>query len=314
MGMVINTNMSSINAQRQLDKTSSQLGKTMERISSGLKVNSAKDGGAKFASAHALKNTFAMAKSSLDSLSGGKALVDNTLAATSEILGVLNKMQESVSVDDTQAANASKIDNDLAGLVDIIGATIQNASHAGANLMTSSTYDIEGAATEITKFTFLQGTDNSQTASNTLGIDGLGLGTSGQVDIANLFGATSGLFASAGYDKDTGLSAATNATPVDDQTQFSANTQAVKKDITEAIQKLSDFASTLGAVAVRIETQLTVTNTFMESNQQALSDIADADMGQESSAMKGLETKKQLGVTALSVANKESEAILKLVQ
>jgi flagellin len=300
MGIVINTNMSSLTAQRQLDKTSNQLGKTMERISSGLKVNSAKDGGAKYASANALKNTYAIAKSALDSLSGGKALVDNTLAATSEVLGVLNKMQELVSVDDTQQANAKMIDNDLNGLVDIISAAITNASHAGANLMTKDAGE---------NFTFLQGTDNTQTASNTLVISGLGLGNAGVSDMSALFGSESGLFTQAdGYDSSTGLTAAVTAG------DFAAKSQQLKEDISAAITKLSDFSSTLGATAVRIETQITVTNTFMESNQQALSDIADADMGAESSAMKGLETRKQLGITALSTANKASEMILKLVQ
>src|SRR5690606_19850463 len=78
------------------------------------------------------------------------------------------------------------------------------------------------------------------------------------------------------------------------------------------LQQLTDSASTLGAITKRIEMQEEFVATLMDVIEKGVGRLVDADMNEESTRLKALQTQQQLGIQALSIANTNAENILTL--
>lgn len=84
--------------------------------------------------------------------------------------------------------------------------------------------------------------------------------------------------------------------------------------VNDAINKVTSAASNLGAVASRIELQQTFVTNLMDTIDQGVSGLVDADMNEESTRLQALQVKQQLGVQALSIANQSAQNVLRLFQ
>ncbi|KQT53124.1 hypothetical protein ASG43_19275 [Aureimonas sp. Leaf454] len=84
--------------------------------------------------------------------------------------------------------------------------------------------------------------------------------------------------------------------------------------VNEAINKVTTAASTLGAIAKRIDLQTTFVDTLMDTIEKGVGNLIDADLSEESTRLQALQTKQQLGVQALSIANQSTQQILRLFQ
>ncbi|RYE79065.1 MAG: hypothetical protein EOO74_04295 [Myxococcales bacterium] len=125
--------------------------------------------------------------------------------------------------------------------------------------------------------------------------------------------------ASAGADKitvdtidisDAGLTAAGATTSA----QIKAVVQAYISVVNTALKGVTDAAANLGAVASRIDLQNTFVDTLMDTIDKGVSNLIDADLSEESTRLQALQTKQQLGVQALSIANSGTQNILRLFQ
>ena len=96
----------------------------------------------------------------------------------------------------------------------------------------------------------------------------------------------------------------TNATDVD-----LANYLNVVND---AAAGVTTAASTLGAVSARVELQNTFVDTLIDTIDKGVSGLIDADLSEESTRLQALQTKQQLGIQALSIANSSTQNILAL--
>jgi flagellin len=84
--------------------------------------------------------------------------------------------------------------------------------------------------------------------------------------------------------------------------------------VNEAITKVTSAASNLGAVASRIDLQDTFVSTLIDTIDKGVSGLIDADLSEESTKLQALQTKQQLGIQALSIANSSQQNILRLFQ
>ncbi|MEX6504974.1 flagellin [Jiella sp. M17.18] len=114
-------------------------------------------------------------------------------------------------------------------------------------------------------------------------------------------------------------SAADQGTSVDkiDISKAGTTSDDIKKYllvVDDAISKVTAGASTLGALQNRIDSQKTFVSNLMDTIDKGIGTLVDADMTEESTKLKALQTQQQLGVQALSIANASSQAILKLFQ
>ncbi len=80
------------------------------------------------------------------------------------------------------------------------------------------------------------------------------------------------------------------------------------------LSQLTDAASTLGAITTRIDMQDNFVANLMDVIDKGIGRLVDADMNEESTKLKALQTQQQLGIQSLSIANTNSENILKLFQ
>ncbi|KQT66286.1 flagellin [Aureimonas sp. Leaf427] len=84
--------------------------------------------------------------------------------------------------------------------------------------------------------------------------------------------------------------------------------------VNTAIGKVTTAASNLGAVSKQIETQTNFVDTLVDTINKGVGDLIDADLSEESTRLQALQTKQQLGVQALSIANASTQNILRLFQ
>jgi flagellin len=79
-----------------------------------------------------------------------------------------------------------------------------------------------------------------------------------------------------------------------------------------AIDEANDFIASLGVAANRIETQNDFVKSLSDTLTAGVSTLVDADLAEESAVLQSLQTKQQLGLQALSIANQQSGAVLSL--
>jgi flagellin len=82
--------------------------------------------------------------------------------------------------------------------------------------------------------------------------------------------------------------------------------------VDDALTDLTDASSTMGSVSSRIATQQTFVKALIDSNTSAIGTLVDANMEEESTKLKALQTQQQLAIQSLSIANSSSQNILAL--
>ncbi|MEC5323450.1 MULTISPECIES: flagellin N-terminal helical domain-containing protein [unclassified Aurantimonas] len=92
----------------------------------------------------------------------------------------------------------------------------------------------------------------------------------------------------------------------------SGQVQAYIRVVDEALSQVTTAASSLGAVQNRIEMQTNFVSKLMDTIAKGVGALVDADMTEESTRLKALQTQQQLGVQALSIANSSSQSLLSL--
>jgi flagellin len=152
--------------------------------------------------------------------------------------------------------------------------------------------------------------DGTQTVTEYTGVDANGVATATiaaavkfTTTVTTTVNAGTGELVKGSSDL-TQLSIATNGTNID---------QAAL-DIDAALQGVRDLGSALGAALNRIEAQSEFVSALSESLTNGISAMVDADMNEASTRLQALQTQQQLGVQSLSIANQNSQMILKLFQ
>ena len=91
-----------------------------------------------------------------------------------------------------------------------------------------------------------------------------------------------------------------------------ANCGVGASDILSSLLDMTDAGATLGATKSRIEMQEEFVADLMDVIDKGIGRLVDADMNEESTRLKALQTQQQLGIQALSIANSDSQNILSL--
>lgn len=82
--------------------------------------------------------------------------------------------------------------------------------------------------------------------------------------------------------------------------------------VNSALNKVITAADSLGSIGSRVDMQKSFVNTLMDTIDKGVSNLVDADMSEESTRLQALQTKQQLGIQALSIANQSAQSILSL--
>lgn len=296
------TNSSSMAALSTLRSISNQMSTTQERISSGLKVGSASDNAAYWSISTQMKSESSSLSVVGEALGMGSSLADVASTATQSLIDLMGQVRDRVVASGESTNDKAKIQTELAQLYTQMTNTVDAASFNGQN--------------------WLKATDKA----------GGDLGATTKV----LSGVTGGElnFISVNLETTLSVASAPNAdgTPGTPTTTASQNVSDVVKTITGlgvtdladtavattlrkidgAIAALTEFGATFGAASTRMGIQKDFISSLTDAIDRGVGSLIDADMNEESTRLKALQTQQQLAVQSLSIANSSSESILQL--
>lgn len=275
--LTINTNTGAMTALQYLNRTNSSLTDTETKVSTGLKVATARDNGATYAIAQNMRGDIGGCSSIKDSLNRGLSAIDVATSAGESISDLMIEMKEkALAAADTSLDSASRnaYNQDFMALRDQIASVVSNASFNGLNLLNNSVSYVTALASP-------NGTRRITVLSQNFSFGGSVLGTA----------FTAGV-------------------------QIATTSAAIKmvSVVSKALVQIDAALSELSAGAKKYSIQLTFTQKLSDSLTTGVGNLVDADMATESANLTALQTKQQLGVQALSIANSSPQIILSLFQ
>ena len=284
MAISINSNISSLNAQRNLSKTQSSLQTSLQRLSSGLRINSAADDAAGLAISTTMNAQVRSMNQATRNANDGISLVQTADGALNETTNILTRMRElavqSASGTLNNATDRSYISNEFVQL--------------------QSEVDRIANSTQFNKQDLLTGVGGAN-GNGTFAIQ-VGAGTTANdqitITIADSTAATLGV----------------DATTAKIDVTSAANSTAAITAIDSALDTVNGIRSNLGSYQNRLTSTINNLQVAMENTSSAQSRIQDVDVASETANMTRANILSQAGVAILAQANQAPQAALKLLQ
>ena len=291
--MVVQHNLTAMNANRQLGITTGSQAKSSEKLSSGYRINRAGDDAAGLKISEKMRSQIRGLDKASDNAQDGISLIQTAEGALSESHSILQRMNELA----TQAANDTNTTAD------------RNAIQSEINQLTSEIDRIQST----TQFNTMNLIDGSYTGKN-LQVGSL----SGQailisienMNATSLFGGTNGAVSSVADVNTTNLKSYNTKLTV---SSFDTAGSAMKS-IQSAIALVSNQRSNLGAVQNRLEHTIANLDNISENTQSAESRIRDTDMAEEMVNYSKNNILAQAGQSMLAQANQSTQGVLSLLQ
>lgn len=302
MALYVNTNVSSLNAQRQMANSGNTLDTAFQRLSSGLRINSAKDDAAGLQISDRLT-------SQINGLTQGNRNANDgiSLAQTAEgSLDEMTNMYQRIRTLAGQAANGSNTQADRAALQlearqlgEEINRVANDTTFGGTNLLDGS-FSAE----------FQVGADANQTISMTM--TSIAAATGGTVSVASF--TVSGL-AGAASDVSGASAGADNAFETASGISFTSigEAQDVLAAVDAMIGAIDAKRAQLGAVQNRFSSTIRNQTNIIENVSASRSRIKDADFAVETATLTKAQILQQASSTILSQANQRSQSALSLL-
>jgi flagellin len=295
----INTNSSAMIALQNLAATQTSLATVQNRINTGLKVASAKDNGAIWAIAQTEQAQADSLDTVTNSLNNGKSVLDTTLQAGSQLTDILNQMrQKALAASDATIDDPSRAQyaSEFAKLGQSYANTIASATFNGVNLIDGGTGQVQA----------LGSADGAITVNS----------AHKAIDLNTMFTGAKALTITAGsvvagqtyFTGDTSTMTASAWTGATGAADAKSDMDMVDTAIKTVTQTLSGF----GVDAKAMDNQATGVSNLQTSLKTGVGNLVDANLAQESASLQALQTKQQLGVQALSIANQSTGILLGL--
>lgn len=287
MGMTIATNISALDAYRSLNNTQSKLSASLQKLSSGSRINSASDDAAGLSISEGLKSQISGIAQASRNAQDGISVIQTADGALSQVTSILHRMRD-LAVQGANDSNsvssraAIKTEADQLGQeLDRIG---KNTNFNGIALLGGSNADGTAGATSLT---FQVGAGASADNQVTVGL----------TNLSTTLGTLSGSAGASGFAVDTSTNATTTISTID-----------------TAIDAVSTARSNLGASENRLQSASDTLAISGENLTAANSRIADTDMAAEMVNYTQSNILAQAGTAMLAQANQSGQGILKLLQ
>jgi flagellin len=283
----INTNIIALNAQRNLAGSQSSLASSMQRLSSGLRVNSAKDDAAGMAIAERMTAQIRGMNVAARNANDGISLAQTAEGALGKVSDSLQRMRELA----VQAANATNSDSDKDSLDKEFGELAKEIQRVLGGTTFNGLAVLGGDA----------GTQNFQVGANTGSNDSISITTTNMT-------ANTDITAVAGTDNAGGSRA------VIDNTADANTIQGVIDDIDTALDTINSERATLGASQSRFDAVVSNLQISIENQSAARSRIIDTDFAVETSNLSRAQILQQAGNAMVAQANQLPEQVLQLLR
>ncbi|MER3383102.1 flagellin [Pectobacterium aroidearum] len=285
---VINTNIMSLTTQNNLNKSQSALGTAIERLSSGLRINSAKDDAAGQAIANRMTAQIKGMTQAARNANDGISLTQTAEGNLNEINNNLQRIRELA----TQAANDPNGKTDRDSIVKEMTQRINEVNRVAQSASFNGTKLLDGSASAGIIIQVGANTGSTETIT---------------IDSTALINATTGGSMSDVAAKITSLGAVSTG---------SANSAAqdLITSLDAALSAVDTARSNLGAIQNRFSSTITNLNNSINNLSSARSRIEDADYATEVSNMSRSQILQQAGTSVLSQANQVPQTVLSLLR
>ena len=290
----INTNTGALVALQNLNQTNRDLGVAQSRINTGLKVSSAKDNGAIFAIASGQRAEMAALDSVKQSMQRGQSIVDVAMAAGDTVMSALTELKSlAVAIADNTTYDAGgiktgytesgkKLVADFEAVVQEVHSALGGATFDGVNIFKAQASDLKVMT-----------------------------GTSSSMVLKGKFDATPNPDANPAAEDSVLFGGAVAAGVWTKNAAVTGEAYSVT-DVETAITAFTGVLADLGTKSKSLDRQLTFTAKMQDALETGVGNLVDADLAKESARLTALQTKQQLGVQALSIANQSSSIVLSL--
>ncbi|MDI6623467.1 MAG: flagellin [Brevundimonas sp.] len=270
----VHTNTSAAIALQNLTRTNERLGDVQSRISTGLKVQGAKDNAAIWAIAQQQRADVGALSAVKQSLDRATSIADVALSAGESVSDLLNQLKEKVvAAKDSSLKTQSRelLNADFQALLKAIASAVDNATFDGGNILNGSL---------TTGIQFLANADASAFVTLTA--------------------------------KDLSLGGAIIELSLSDSllTLTGANQALTRLD--DSIGQLNASLGGIGAQAKQIEAHNSFVTKLVDTLESGIGNLVDADLAKESARLQALQVQQQLGAQSLSIANQAPQIILSL--
>lgn len=271
----VNTNVGAMIALQNLNATNMELSQTQSRINTGKKVSSAKDNGAIWAIAQTQRGTSQALNAVKDSLDRSRSTLDVAIAAGESVSDLLLQMKEkALAASDTTLDTTSR-----SALNEDFKALRDQITKAVSNADFNGTNLIKTGATAIAALANADGSSKITVAAEVMAL-----------------GGTIVTVAAAGSIGTSTLAAAMITT------------------VSTSITNTGAALARLGTKSKALDAHATFVGKLQDSLDAGIGNLVDADLAKESAKLQALQTKQQLGVQALSIANTSTQSLTRLFQ
>jgi flagellin len=275
MALYVNTNVSSLNSQRQLINSGKSLDTAFQRLSSGLRINSAADDAAGLQISNRLTSQIQGLDQAIRNANDGISLAQVAEGAMDEITGALQRIR----VLSVQSQNGINSSSDRLALQKEVSALKAEISRIATTTQFGGVKLLDGKYSS----TFLVGANAGQTISVNISRTGGGFGTSGlglaQLSVSSLMGASRAL-----------------------------------ASIDSAIGIIDSKRADLGAIQNRFQSTIRNLSNIVENVSSARSRIKDTDFAKETAELTRSQILQQASTTILAQSNQRPQSALSLLQ
>ncbi|KPY36689.1 MULTISPECIES: flagellin domain-containing protein [Pseudomonas syringae group] len=282
MALTVNTNVTSLAVQKNLNRASDALSTSMSRLSSGLKVQNARDNVGVLSTIASINSQVRGQTVAIQNANDGMSLAQTAEGALQESVSILQRMRELA----VQSRNDSNSAVDRTALNKEFTAMSAELTRISASTNLNGKNLLDGSASTMT----------FQVGANT--------GTSNQITLT----------LSASFDAETlGVGSAISIVGSDSAASEAAFSAAITA-IDSALQTISSSRADLGAAQNRLTTTISNLQNINENASAALGRLQDTDFAAETAQLTKQQTLQQASTSILSQANQLPSAVLKLLQ
>jgi flagellin len=273
MSLSVNTNSGALIALQNLNSTSAQLQKAQNIVSTGENVSSAQDNGAIWAIAQGERSTVGALDAVKTSLQNGQSVIDVANSAGTTVSNLLTQLQQKAL-----AATDSSLDTASRASLNSDFVSLRNQiTSTVANATFNGVNLLNGSVTSIASLANAQGTSVLTTQGENLSLGGSIVTLSATATISTTGSAA------------TALSA-----------------------VEASLSNVDNALASLGTSSNALDTHLNFVSNLQDTLTTGVGNLVNADLAKESATLQALQTKQQLGIEALSIANSSSSALLSL--
>jgi flagellin len=274
MGLRINTNLAAFNTNRNLTRTSNSLNRSMEKLSSGFRINRAADDAAGLSISERMRSQINGFEQAARNAEDGQSLVNTAEGALSQVSDMLQRVRE-LAVQELNGTNDTTAKAAIETEARALGAEIDR-------VVAGTTWNGVGLLNTATAFNLQVGPN--QGGTNVMTVNAVNAATTmTTLNINAMFPGTG--------------AGAPNLTNID-----------------TAITAISTFRGQFGAASNRLDYAVDSLGIAQENMMAAESRIRDVDMAEEFSNMSKLQIMQQSGIAMLAQANMSQQNVLKLLQ